>query len=147
MHRDGQRYIRVIAAEPAYDRLVQRSFEKIKQSSLGVPAVMIRTLEALGRIMAETTSEGQRRVLLDQAAMIDRASERCGAGSRRPGRYPAALRGHLDHGREAGGGVAGGPGVQADRSGPERGGNGSVGNAVAPFVEVIGTGVTVALAE
>jgi hypothetical protein len=26
--------------------------------------------------MAETTSEGQRRVLLDQAAMIDRASER-----------------------------------------------------------------------
>jgi uncharacterized membrane protein len=33
-------------------------------------------LEALVRIMAETTSEGQRRVLLDQAAMIDRASER-----------------------------------------------------------------------
>jgi uncharacterized membrane protein len=41
-----------------------------------MPAVMIRMLEALARIMAETTSEGQRRVLLDQAAMIDRASER-----------------------------------------------------------------------
>jgi uncharacterized membrane protein len=41
-----------------------------------MPAVMIRMLEALIRIMAETTSEGQRRVLLDQAAMIDRASER-----------------------------------------------------------------------
>ncbi len=76
VHRDGQGFIRVIAAEPAYDRLVQRSFEKIRQSSLGMPAVMIRMLEALGRIMAETTSEGQRRVLLDQAAMIDRASER-----------------------------------------------------------------------
>ncbi len=76
VHRDDQGYIRVIAAEPSYDRLVQRSFEKIRQSSLGMPAVMIRMLEALARIMAETTSEGQRRVLLDQAAMIDRASER-----------------------------------------------------------------------
>ncbi len=76
VHRDAQGYIRVIAAEPSYDRLVQRSFEKIRQSSLGMPAVMIRMLEALARIMAETTSEGQRRVLLDQAAMIDRASER-----------------------------------------------------------------------
>jgi uncharacterized membrane protein len=37
---------------------------------------MIRELEALARIMTETTSDGQRRVLLDQAAMIDRASER-----------------------------------------------------------------------
>jgi len=76
VYRDGQGFIRIIAAEPAYERLVQRSFEKIRQSSLGMPAVMIRELEALARIMTETTSEGQRRVLLDQAAMIDRASER-----------------------------------------------------------------------
>ena len=76
VHRDDRGYIRVIAAEPSYDRLVQRSFEKIRQSSLGMPAVMIRMLEALARIMAETTSGGQRRVLLEQAAMIDRASER-----------------------------------------------------------------------
>jgi len=76
VHRDAQGYIRVITAEPAYDRLVQRSFEKIRQSSMGMPAVMIRELEALARIMTETTSDGQRRVLLEQAAMIDRASER-----------------------------------------------------------------------
>jgi uncharacterized membrane protein len=76
VHRDSLGYIRVISAEPAYDRLVQRSFEKIRQASLGMPAVMIRELEALARIMAETTSNGQRRVLLEQAAMIDRASER-----------------------------------------------------------------------
>jgi uncharacterized membrane protein len=76
VHRDQAGYIRVIAAEPAYDRLVQRAFEKIRQSSLGMPAVMIRELEALARIMAETANEGQRRVLLEQAAMIDRASER-----------------------------------------------------------------------
>jgi uncharacterized membrane protein len=76
VHRDRQGYIRVISAEPSYDRLVRRSFEKIRQSSLGMPAVMIRELDALGAIMAETTSEGQRRVLLEQAAMIDRACER-----------------------------------------------------------------------
>src|SRR6201996_6913365 len=76
VHRDAAGYIRVIAAEPAYDRLVQRSFEKVRQCSLGPPAVMIRMLEALAGIMAETTSEGQRRVLLDQAAMIERACAR-----------------------------------------------------------------------
>jgi len=76
VHRDGAGFIRVIAPEPAYDRLVQRSFEKIRQNSLGMPAVMIRQLDALARIMAETTSAGQRQVLLDQAAMIDRACER-----------------------------------------------------------------------
>ena len=76
VHRDAKGFVRVISAEPTYDRLVQRSFEKIRQSSLGAPAVMIRMLEALTRIMAETTSDGQRRVLLDQAAMIDRACER-----------------------------------------------------------------------
>jgi uncharacterized membrane protein len=76
VHRDEQGFIRVIAAEPAYERLVQRSFEKIRQASPGQPAIMIRQLEALARIMAETTSDGQRRVLLEQAAMIDRACDR-----------------------------------------------------------------------
>ena len=76
VHRDKEGFIRVISADPAYDRLVQRAFEKIRQSSLGMPAVMIRELEALARIMAETKDAGQRRVLLEQAAMIDRACER-----------------------------------------------------------------------
>ena len=76
VHRDRHGFIRVIAAEPAYDRLVQRAFEKIRQSSIGMPAVMIRQLEALTGIMDETTSDGQRRVLLDQAAMIVTACER-----------------------------------------------------------------------
>jgi uncharacterized membrane protein len=76
VHRDERGYIRVISAEPAYDRLVRRAFEKIRQASHGMPAVMIRQLEALARIMAETTDDGQRQVLLEQAAMIDRASER-----------------------------------------------------------------------
>ncbi len=76
VHRDSRGFIRVITAEPGYDRLVQRAFEKIRQASPGMPAVMIRQLDSLARLMAETSGAGQRRVLLDQAAMIQRASER-----------------------------------------------------------------------
>jgi len=76
VHRDDQGFIRVIAAQPSYDRLVQRSFEKIRQASMGMPAIMIRQLDAIAKIMAETTGPAQRRVLLDQADMIQRASER-----------------------------------------------------------------------
>jgi uncharacterized membrane protein len=76
VHRDSRGYIRVIAAQPGHDRLVQRSFEKIRQASQGMPAVMIRQLDALAKIMMETSNAGQRRLLLDQAEMIKRASER-----------------------------------------------------------------------
>ncbi|HEY2308950.1 MAG TPA: DUF2254 domain-containing protein [Streptosporangiaceae bacterium] len=76
MHRDEQGFIRVIAAQPSYERLVQRSFEKIRQASMGMPAIMIRQLDAIAKIMMETTGPAQRRVLLDQAGMIQRASER-----------------------------------------------------------------------
>jgi uncharacterized membrane protein len=76
IRRDDQGFIRVVAAQPGYERLVQRAFEKIRQASMGMPAVMIRQLEALAKIMADTTTAGQRRVLLEQAAMIERASER-----------------------------------------------------------------------
>lgn len=76
VHRDRQGYVRVIAAQPGYERLVQRAFEKIRQAGQGMPAVMIRQLEALTKMMTETTDAGQRRLLLDQAEMIQRASER-----------------------------------------------------------------------
>ena len=76
VHRDSQGYVRVIAAQPGYERLVQRAFEKIRQAGQGMPAVMIRQLEALAKMMMETSGAGQRRLLLDQAEMIQRASER-----------------------------------------------------------------------
>jgi uncharacterized membrane protein len=76
VHRDAGGFIRVITAEPSHERLVQRAFEKVRQASPAMPAVMIRQLDALTKIMAETGSSGQRRVLLEQAAMIQRANER-----------------------------------------------------------------------
>src|SRR4029077_15912501 len=74
--RDGRGVIRVIAAEPSYDRVGAGAFEKLRQSSLGQPAVMIRMLDALARIMAETTSEGQRRALVAPAERHNRGCER-----------------------------------------------------------------------
>ncbi|HEY5359085.1 MAG TPA: DUF2254 domain-containing protein [Streptosporangiaceae bacterium] len=76
VQRDSDGFIRVITAEPSHERLVQRAFEKIRQASVGMPAVMIRQLDTLTKIMAETSGPAQRRVLLEQADMIQRASER-----------------------------------------------------------------------
>jgi uncharacterized membrane protein len=75
VHRDGQGYVRVITAHVSYTRLVERAFEKIRQAGRGMPAVLIRQLEALTKIMDHTTSAEQRELLLKQAAMIQRAGE------------------------------------------------------------------------
>jgi uncharacterized membrane protein len=76
VQRDRHGNVRIIAAEVRYERFVERSFDKIRQSSSGMPAVMIRQLDALGRIMAFARNADQRRALLDQADMILRSSER-----------------------------------------------------------------------
>ena len=47
VHRDGHGFVRVITAHVSYQRLVERAFEKIRQAGRGMPAVMIRQLEAL----------------------------------------------------------------------------------------------------
>jgi uncharacterized membrane protein len=73
-HRDGRGYVRVITAEPSYARLVDRAFDKIRQAGRGMPAVLIRQLDALARVMDYTTTAEQRVVLLRQADMILRAS-------------------------------------------------------------------------
>lgn len=75
VHRDRRGDIRVIAYQADYDRLVQRAFEKIRQSALGMPAVMIRQLDALYKIAEQTSLPDRRQVLLDQAAMIRRACD------------------------------------------------------------------------
>jgi uncharacterized membrane protein len=75
VHRDSHGYVRVITAQVSYARLVQRAFEKIRQAGRGMPAVMIRQLDSLTKIMQHTTSAAQRELLLEQAAMIHQSSE------------------------------------------------------------------------
>jgi uncharacterized membrane protein len=74
VYRDDAGAVRVITTETTWERLVQRAFEKVRQAARGMPAVMIRQLDALTRIMERTTSTEDRQVLLDQAAMIERLS-------------------------------------------------------------------------
>ena len=75
VHRDDHGYVRVITAHVSYERLVQRSFEKIRQAGRGMPAVLIRQLDALTKIVEHGGDQAQRDLLLEQAAMILRASE------------------------------------------------------------------------
>ena len=75
VHRDSHGYVRVITSHVSYARLVERAFEKIRQAGRGMPAVMIRQLEALSKIMEHATTQERRELLLDQATMLLRSSE------------------------------------------------------------------------
>ena len=70
IYTDADGAVRIIATEISYERLVQRSFEKVRQAGRGMPAVLIRQLDALEKIMERTTTDDQRAVLLGQAEMI-----------------------------------------------------------------------------
>jgi uncharacterized membrane protein len=74
VYRDAAGAVRLIATEITYERLVERSFEKVRQAGRGMPAVMIRQLDALAKIMERAAAPEDRQLLLDQAAMIERLS-------------------------------------------------------------------------
>ena len=74
VHRGAGGDIRLITEPVSFERLVDRAFEKIRQGSRGMPAVMIRQLDALSVILDRTEPGPQREVLLRQARMIQRAS-------------------------------------------------------------------------
>jgi len=74
VYRDAAGAVRLISTEITYERLVQRAFEKVRQAGRGMPAVLIRQLDALAKIMERAAAPEDRQLLLDQAAMIDRLS-------------------------------------------------------------------------
>ena len=75
VHRDGRGQVRVLAAEVRYERFVERAFDKVRQAGRGMPAVLIRQLDGLARIVRYTSHDEHRVALLAQAHMILRASE------------------------------------------------------------------------
>jgi uncharacterized membrane protein len=75
VHRDGDGAIRVIELGPSYPRMVNRAYDKIRQAGAEMPAVAIRLLESLAKVLAYTRSDAQRATLLRQADMIWRASQ------------------------------------------------------------------------
>jgi uncharacterized membrane protein len=75
VYRDAAGNVRLIESDPSYARMVNRAFDKIRQSARGMPAVLIRLIDSLGSIMLDTTSADQRAVLRRQADMVLRLSE------------------------------------------------------------------------
>jgi uncharacterized membrane protein len=75
VYRDGTGRVRLIEFDPSYARMVNRAFDKIRQSARGNPAVLIRLIDSIGSIMLDTKSEGQRIILRRQADMVLRLAE------------------------------------------------------------------------
>jgi uncharacterized membrane protein len=72
VYTDDQGNVRAITTEPTYQRLVERSFEKVRQAAKGMPAIMIRQLDVLAKIIQRAASDLDRAFLAEQAAMIER---------------------------------------------------------------------------
>jgi uncharacterized membrane protein len=75
VYRDRAGSPRLIAAGPSYARMVNRAFDKVRQAGRGMPAVALRQLEAVQRVLEVTEDPERRRVLVRQADMILRGSE------------------------------------------------------------------------
>src|SRR5271170_1180959 len=74
IRRDDEGNIRVIAYQPDFERLVERTFDTIRQAAVGMPAIMIRQLEALAKIMEQTPNRALQTPLIRQAEAIQRSS-------------------------------------------------------------------------
>jgi uncharacterized membrane protein len=74
IRRDAHGEIRVIAYQPDWDRLVHRAFATIRQAAVGMPAIMIRQLDALAKIVEQTPDRTRRTVLIRQAEAIQRTN-------------------------------------------------------------------------
>jgi uncharacterized membrane protein len=75
VYRDRAGRVRLIEPGASYARMVDRAFDKIRQAGRGMPAVSIRLLEALARVVDYTTTSDQRGALVRQADMVLRSSE------------------------------------------------------------------------
>jgi uncharacterized membrane protein len=74
IRRDADGNIRVIAFQPDFDRLVERSFDTIRQASVGMPALMIRQLAAITKVIEQVPDRKRRTALIRQAEAIQRSN-------------------------------------------------------------------------
>jgi uncharacterized membrane protein len=75
VYRGRSGKIRLIEFDPSYGRMVNRAFDKIRQAGRGMPAVIIRLLDALANVIGQTADSRQRATLVRQAEMIMRGAE------------------------------------------------------------------------
>lgn len=98
--RDRNGAVRVIGPGPSYPRMVNRAYDKIRQVGSGMPAVAIRLLESVAKVLAYTRDDTQRAVLLRQTDMIWRAAQSAISEAEDllevQRRYDSCLRYHVD---------------------------------------------------
>jgi uncharacterized membrane protein len=73
LDRDGQ--VRLIERPTDFERIVGRAFDKIRQAGRAMPPVAIRLMTAIHGVLAHTTDDEQRRLLLRQAEMVLRGGD------------------------------------------------------------------------
>ena len=93
VYRDAAGVVRLVTTETTYERLVQRSFEKIRQAGRGMPAIMIRQLDALAKIMDRAAAPADRPALAPPGRDDRAAQPLIGRRGIRSGRHPARLSG------------------------------------------------------
>ena len=74
IRRDAEGHIRVIAFQPNFERLVERTFDTIRQAAVGMPAIMIRQLDALAKVIEQTPDRKRQTPLIRQAEAIQRSN-------------------------------------------------------------------------
>jgi uncharacterized membrane protein len=74
IRRDREGNIRVIAFQPDFVRLIERTFDTIRQAAVGMPAIMIRQLDALAKIIDQVPNRIHRTALIRQAEAIQRSN-------------------------------------------------------------------------
>jgi uncharacterized membrane protein len=67
--------VRVIEPVISHERLLKGATDKIRQAGRGMPAILIRQLGNMQKVMTVVSTPGQREVLLHHARMVLRASE------------------------------------------------------------------------
>jgi uncharacterized membrane protein len=72
---DAHGNVRVIEPVITYDGLLKRATDKIRQAGRGMPAVLIRQLEGMQKVMTLVTTPDQRETLLHHARLVLEAGE------------------------------------------------------------------------
>jgi uncharacterized membrane protein len=74
VRRDTDGDIRVIAFQPDFERLVERTFDTIRQAAVGMPAIMIRQLDAVAKVIEQVPDRKIQTALIRQAEAIERSN-------------------------------------------------------------------------
>ena len=75
IYQDAQGAVRLIEPAVTHERLLKGATDKVRQASLGMPAILIRMLENLRKVMGVVQTPAERELVRHHAEMIVRSAE------------------------------------------------------------------------